>query len=152
MENLRRPFDRSKEPILKRPRLMKDPERTPNSSAPMIPQRQQQVTSASRFRQNDRDAENNDDSYQPQPLPFQELVAQYKSGLAELTFNSKLIINNLTRIADENRAAEKAVAATICANILEVKLVFTLCSCLYVQLVSFLILFLRGCVMELIAD
>ncbi|CAI8602565.1 unnamed protein product [Vicia faba] len=120
MENLRRPFDRSKEPILKRPRLMKDPDRASNSSGPMIPQRQQQVTSASRFRQNDRDVENDDGGYQPQPLPFQELVAQYKSALAELTFNSKLIINNLTRIADENRAAEKAVAATICANILEV--------------------------------
>ncbi|XP_058771215.1 polyadenylation and cleavage factor homolog 4-like [Vicia villosa] len=119
MENLRRPIDRSKEPILKRPRLIKDP-RHAESSAPMFPQRQQQVTSASRFRQNDTDVENNEDGYQPQPLPFQELVAQYKSGLAELTFNSKLIINNLTRIADENRAAEKAIAATICANILEV--------------------------------
>ncbi|KAI5395876.1 hypothetical protein KIW84_062165 [Lathyrus oleraceus] len=120
MENSRRPFVRSKEPILKRPRLMKDLERSPNSSAPVFPQRQQQVTSASRFRQNEREEENVDGGYQPQPLPFQELVAQYKSALAELTFNSKLIITNLTIIAGENRAAEKAVAATISANILEV--------------------------------
>lgn len=144
MENSRRPFVRSKEPILKRPRLMKDLERSPNSSAPVFPQRQQQVTSASRFRQNDREEENVDGGYQPQPLPFQELVAQYKSALAELTFNSKLIITNLTIIAGENRAAEKAVAATICANILEVNLVFTLCSCLYVQLVSFFPSFFKG--------
>ena len=128
MENSRRPFDRSKEPILKRPRLIKDPDHAPNSSARPIQQRKQvnsgisTLSSASRFRQNDRELESSDfgGGYEPQPIRFEDLVAQYKSALAELTFNSKPMITNLTIIAGENQAGQKAIAATICANILEV--------------------------------
>ncbi|XP_057422913.1 uncharacterized protein LOC130716894 isoform X1 [Lotus japonicus] len=137
----RRPFDRSREPGLKRPRMMEEPERVAAAQNPssrqFLPQRQQQVaasgistlSSAARLRAaaNSRDLESSDfgrgdggGGYHPRPPPFQELVAQYKSALAELTFNSKPIITNLTIIAGENQAAEQAIAATVCANIIEV--------------------------------
>lgn len=112
-----RQFDRSSRDI-KKPRL--------NNNGRAVVQRQP-VAVAER----ERDLESSGGGYHPQALSqlqlqkqqHQELVDQYMTALAELTFNSKPIITNLTIIAGENVQAAKAIAGAICTNILEVGLV-----------------------------
>ncbi|KAK9755322.1 hypothetical protein RND81_01G017800 [Saponaria officinalis] len=112
MESSRRPpFDRSRElNSLKKPRFSgEDPRRPSPASTGNSPAIAARAT-AGRLQTNALQ----------QLKQFQELVNQYKTALAELTFNSKPIITNLTIIAGENLQAARAISATICDHILEV--------------------------------
>ncbi|KAM7264748.1 hypothetical protein ACFE04_002431 [Oxalis oulophora] len=112
MENLRRSLNNNnrsrdqppqqQQPGLKKPRLNEDPRLL------------------ARFNRDATEINNTGGAYQPQmPNQHQELVSQYKRALAELTFNSKPIITNLTIIAGENQHAAKAISATLCTHIIE---------------------------------
>ncbi|KAJ9542706.1 hypothetical protein OSB04_029212 [Centaurea solstitialis] len=142
-----RPFDRSsRDPAaLKKPRLLTEETSflrggSSNGGRPLVQRQPAALGLGLGFRsmaERDRDSESTDSlrggggggGYQPQSLTqsqlqqqhqHHELVSQYRTALAELTFNSKPIITNLTIIAGENLQAAKAIAATICNNILEV--------------------------------
>lgn len=123
-------LDRSRELGAKKPRLTEESERDRGPSAGVTSDRSRFFAQARpavgggggnpRFRASEREEREEvgrgGASYQPQ----QELVAQYRTALAELTFNSKPIITNLTIIAGESLHVAKSIAATVCDNVLKV--------------------------------
>ncbi|KAJ8537682.1 hypothetical protein K7X08_014222 [Anisodus acutangulus] len=116
MEGSRRPFDRSRlEPGPKKPRLIEPP--ISLNGRNFVPE---QGVANSRTRELETSDSIRGSYQQQQQMQHQELVSRYKTALAELTFNSKPIITNLTIIAGESLQAAKAIAATICNNIIEV--------------------------------
>ncbi|RRT43139.1 hypothetical protein B296_00029103 [Ensete ventricosum] len=123
MESSRRStMDRSREPGSKRPRLAAEDAVVRDRAAfdrdrLMPPARAGNQPLVSRLPRA-RGREGRDDA--ARVGSHQELVAQYRTALAELTFNSKPIITNLTIIAGESLHAAKEIAAVICANVLEV--------------------------------
>lgn len=121
-------LDRSREPGAKKPRLTEESERDRGPSAGAASDRGRPYAQARptaggnppRFKASEREereeAGRSGASFQQQ----QELVAQYRTALAELTFNSKPIITNLTIIAGESLHVAKSIASTVCDNVLEV--------------------------------
>ncbi|KAK8663037.1 hypothetical protein V6N13_024918 [Hibiscus sabdariffa] len=104
MENTRRSFDRSRGPGLKKPRLTEDLALNPNARP--FPQRTNPAgpVSALRFRFNGPDMDDmspGGGAYEPQPV-----TSPATATISEVT--------------GENVHAAKAIAATVCANILEV--------------------------------
>ncbi|CAN1860319.1 Polyadenylation and cleavage factor homolog 4 [Linum perenne] len=116
MDSVRNSLQRSRESALKKPRLAEDQSNPSGGGRPFA-----QRPTPARLIRGAGDDSNDVSAYHPQPLQqSQELVNQYKTALAELTFNSKPIITNLTIIAGENVLHARDIAAVICKHIIEV--------------------------------